>query len=142
MCQKSFNEIARFERDGIQEITGEQRIMKKTTVAAIAALFTTILILSTMQEFLPRTLAATDSGWTLTSNGRGVKAYPDLREYVWQKNASMPPNGPYDKIGLHRLVKIGVPLKGVIFVCPGTYASSGDYTFESSRKYIYVGRKQ
>jgi pimeloyl-ACP methyl ester carboxylesterase len=98
--------------------------MKKATVAAMTALFTAILILSTMQEVLPRTLAAADSGWTLTINGRGVKAYPDLREYVWQKNASMPPNGLYDKIGLHRLVKIGVPLKGVIFVCPGTYASA------------------
>ena len=59
-------------------------------------------------------------GWTLVTDARAMKAYPDLREYIWQKNASMPPNGLYDKIGLHRLVKTGTAPKGVIFVagCP------------------------
>jgi len=60
------------------------------------------------------------NGWTLVNDGRGVKAYPDLKEYVWQKNAAMPPNGQYDKIGLHRLVKTGISPKGVVFLtnCP------------------------
>ena len=59
-------------------------------------------------------------GWTLTQNSRAVKAYPDLREYVWEKNASLPPNGQNDKIGLHRLVKTGVTPRGVVFLtnCP------------------------
>ncbi len=58
--------------------------------------------------------------WTLVADGRAMKAYPDLKEYVWQKNATMPPNGEYDKIGLHRLVKTGVTSKGVVFLtnCP------------------------
>ena len=52
-----------------------------------------------------------------------MKAYPDLEEYVWQKNASMPPNGQYDKIGLHRIVKTGIAAKGVVFMVPGrTYS--------------------
>ena len=61
----------------------------------------------------------TDS-WSLMTDAREMKAYPDLREYVWQKNASMPPNGEYDKIGLHRIVKIGITPKAVIFLtdCP------------------------
>jgi pimeloyl-ACP methyl ester carboxylesterase len=61
--------------------------------------------------------------WTLTSNARALKAYPNLFEYIWQKNASMAPNGLYDKIGLHRLIKTGVTLKGVVLILPGTYGS-------------------
>jgi hypothetical protein len=53
---------------------------------------------------------------------RGLKAYPDLMETVWQKNASAPPNGPFDIIGLHRVVKTGIPV-GVLFICPGTWGS-------------------
>ena len=62
-------------------------------------------------------------GWTLINDARTVKAYPDLREYVWQKNASMAPNGQYDKIGLHRLVKTGTTPKGVVFILPGLFGS-------------------
>jgi alpha-beta hydrolase superfamily lysophospholipase len=60
------------------------------------------------------------NGWTMTVDGRSMKAYPDLKETVWVKNATMPPNGQYDKIGLHRLVKTGVVPKGVVFLtnCP------------------------
>ena len=60
------------------------------------------------------------SGWTLINDARAMKAYPDLKEYIWQKNATMPPNGQYDKIGLHRLVKPGITPIGVIFMtdCP------------------------
>ena len=60
-----------------------------------------------------------DDGWILFGS-RALKAYPELREYVWQKNASLAPNGPYDKIGLHRLVKTGITPKGVVFIlgCP------------------------
>ena len=61
-----------------------------------------------------------NDGWTLVTNGITLKAYPELREYVWQKNASLAPNGPYDKIGLHRLVNTGITPKGVVFIlgCP------------------------
>jgi pimeloyl-ACP methyl ester carboxylesterase len=68
------------------------------------------------------TQAATDS-WTLVTDSRPLKAYPNLLENVWQKNASMPPNGQYDKIGLHRLVKSGVTPKGVVFFLPQAYGS-------------------
>jgi pimeloyl-ACP methyl ester carboxylesterase len=56
----------------------------------------------------------------MTVDGRSLKAYPDLKETVWVKNATMAPNGQYDKIGLHRLVKTGITPKGVVFLtnCP------------------------
>jgi pimeloyl-ACP methyl ester carboxylesterase len=59
-------------------------------------------------------------GWTMTVDGRSLKAYPDLKETIWATNATMPPNGPYDKIGLHRLVKTGITPKGAVFLtnCP------------------------
>jgi len=58
--------------------------------------------------------------WSLIYDGRSLKAYPDLKEYVWQKNASMPPNGEYDVISLHRVVKTGATSKGAILYigCP------------------------
>ncbi len=61
--------------------------------------------------------------WTLIANGTAVKGYSNLTETVWQKNANLPPNGPYDKIGLHRLVKTGITPKAVVFINPGTYMS-------------------
>jgi len=65
-------------------------------------------------------VASLTSDWTLVNDARAVKAYPDLQEYVWQKDAIMQPNGQYDKIGLHRLVKTGITPIGVIFMtdCP------------------------
>jgi pimeloyl-ACP methyl ester carboxylesterase len=65
---------------------------------------------------------APSDGWTLIAQ-RGLKAYPDLMETAWQKNASAPPHGPYDKIGLHRVVKTGIKPIGVLFICPGTWSS-------------------
>ena len=61
--------------------------------------------------------------WALVNDARAMKAYPDLREYVWQKDARMPPNGQYDKIGLHRIVKTGITPKGVVFMLPGVYGN-------------------
>ncbi len=89
------------------------------------------LLITTIPIVIKFSNAATDN-WTLTQDGRGVKAYVDLKEYVWQKNASMEPNGPYDKIGLHRLVKTGVPLKGVVFMLPGLYGSGERLTSNPS----------
>jgi pimeloyl-ACP methyl ester carboxylesterase len=76
--------------------------------------------------FIAKSFGATTSaetGWTLTTNSRSLKAYPALQETIWQKNASMPPNGQYDKIGLHRLVNTGSSSKGVVFILPGLYGS-------------------
>jgi hypothetical protein len=67
--------------------------------------------------------ATITSDWTLTTDAREMKAYPNLKEYIWQKDARMLPNGQYDKIGLHRLVKTGITPKGVIFMLPGLYGS-------------------
>jgi hypothetical protein len=60
------------------------------------------------------------SSWTLTTDSRSLKAYPNLKESIWQKNATMAPNGPYDKIGLHRLVQTNSTPVGVILMtgCP------------------------
>jgi pimeloyl-ACP methyl ester carboxylesterase len=91
-------------------------------------------------------IALSSNDWGLTSNGRIIKGCPDLREYVWMKNASMSPNGPYDKIGLHRLVKTGIQTKGAIFVDPGIYGSAeqllsptdSNYSIdESSNQLVY-----
>jgi pimeloyl-ACP methyl ester carboxylesterase len=67
--------------------------------------------------------ASITSDWSLVTDARALKTYPDLREYVWQKDARMPPNGQHDKIGLHRLVKTGITPKGVVFMLPGVYGS-------------------
>ena len=72
--------------------------------------------------------ASLTSDWTLIYDARSVKAYPDLREYVWQKDARMPPNGQYDKIALHRFVKTGTEAKGVVFFLPGTYGNGEQYS--------------
>ena len=101
--------------------------MRKTNSRIKAIALLTILAASfavfVLPSFISVTKAATDSGWTLVTDARTVKGTPDLREYVWQKNASMPPNGLYDKIGLHRLVKIGATTKGAVFMVPTVYGS-------------------
>ena len=81
-----------------------------------------------------RTTKAATSSWTLVTNARPMKAYPNLLESVWQANATMAPNGPYDKIQLHRLVQAGVTPQGVVFIigCPvwgtGTFMISNPAT--------------
>jgi len=95
--------------------------MQKTRIATLTVLLITGLLTTAIPLLVP-TFAASDS-WTLVNDARAMKAYPDLKEYVWQKNATMPPNGPYDKIGLHRLVKMGITPKGVVFMLPGAYGS-------------------
>jgi pimeloyl-ACP methyl ester carboxylesterase len=95
--------------------------MQKNRLTVLTVLLITGLITTTIPLLAP-TFAATDS-WTLVNDARAMKAYPDLKEYVWQRNASMAPNGQYDKIGLHRLVKTGITPKGVVFMLPGAYAS-------------------
>ncbi|MBY8986541.1 MAG: M28 family peptidase [Candidatus Lokiarchaeota archaeon] len=59
--------------------------------------------------------------WVKTEDGRGIKAYPDLREDVWEMKRA--PYGPFDKIGIHRLVKEGIEPHGVYFMLPGTWSS-------------------
>jgi dienelactone hydrolase len=66
--------------------------------------------------------------WVLVNEARSVKAYPALQEYVWQKNATMPPNGQYDKIALHRIVNSATTPRGVIFINPGTYGNGEQLT--------------
>lgn len=66
-------------------------------------------------------VGTSSEGWNLTVDGRGIKAYPDLREYVWTTNR--PPYGPFDKIALHRLVNPSLESKGVVFILPGTWSS-------------------
>jgi pimeloyl-ACP methyl ester carboxylesterase/predicted MPP superfamily phosphohydrolase len=66
--------------------------------------------------------------WVLVNASRSLKAYPALQESIWQKNATMTPNGQYDKIGLHRIVNPSISSKGVIFINPGTYLSGEELT--------------
>jgi hypothetical protein len=100
------------------QMKGKKKKMPKIKTGALATLLVLGLLITPILMLIP--VAAAADGWTLVTDARGMKAYPDLREYVWQKNASMPPNGQYDKIGLHRLVKTGITPKGVIFMtnCP------------------------
>ena len=98
------------------------KILKKQN-AAVAVLLIIGLIITAIPIMVPSTKAANDNAWTLVTDGRGIKSYPDLREYVWQKNASLAPNGAFDKIGLHRLVSTTIAPKGVIFINPGAWGS-------------------
>ncbi len=93
--------------------------MRKTTKTIVCVLFVVSFVVSFMYPRVLTTKAAS-TDWTVVVDGRALKAYPDLRETVWQKNATMAPNGQYDKIGLHRLVKSGITTKGVVFFtgCP------------------------
>ncbi len=83
-----------------------------------AKIGTTVLIILLAALFMIATIpfAAAADDWTLVYEGRSIKAYPDLREYVWQKTPIAAPHGIYDKIGLHRLVKTGITPKGVVFM--------------------------
>ena len=100
--------------------------MRKTTKYTIIALLMTSLIATTIPIFTP--MASAIGNWTLVNDARSVKAYPNLKEYVWQKNAIMAPNGAYDKIGLHRLVIAGTTPKDVVLMLPGTYLSGQGWT--------------
>jgi pimeloyl-ACP methyl ester carboxylesterase len=80
------------------------------------------LAISAIAETRASNSAVASDGWTLIAQ-RGLKAYPSLVETIWQKNASAPPHGPYDMIGLHRLVQASIQPAGVLFVCPGTWSS-------------------
>jgi len=97
---------------------GEKMKRKILVFALLLSLVTTVI--PTTTSIFGATSASPDTGWTLVTDAREMKGYPDLREYVWQENASMAPNGQYDKIGLHRLVKTGIMPIGVIFMtdCP------------------------
>src|SRR3990170_4802431 len=97
--------------------------MIKTKTRTVTALLIIGLTISTIPLFIPAVSGA--DGWALIYDARSMKAYSDLKEYVWQKNASAPPHTEYDKIGLHRLVKTGAATKGVVFLIPN-FANGGD----------------
>ena len=83
-------------------------------------------MLATTIPLLIPSVSARDN-WTLTFDARGLKGYPNLQESVWQKSANMAPNGPYDKIGLHRLVQTGITPKDVVFIKTVTPPASQVY---------------
>jgi pimeloyl-ACP methyl ester carboxylesterase len=91
---------------------------KKTLVFPLLLCLLITIIPTTVSTFGVTSAASSSTGWTLVADARAMKAYPDLKESIWQKNATMPPNGQYDIIGLHRLVKTGTTPKGVVFICP------------------------
>jgi pimeloyl-ACP methyl ester carboxylesterase len=96
--------------------------MKKIGTTALLALLVVGLAIAAIPAREASSSTVSSNGWTLIAQ-RGLKAYPDLMETVWQKNAGAPPNGPYDIIGLHRVVKVGIQPVGVLFLCPGTWSS-------------------
>jgi hypothetical protein len=87
---------------------------KKLTIAALVILLTVPTILTLLQS------TQAQSSWTTVTDSRPLKAYPNLKETIWQANATMAPNGPYDKIMLHRLVQTNSTPAGVILMtgCP------------------------
>ena len=91
--------------------------IKKLWACVLATMFIAGLVIGATP------VSSSSEEWTLVHDGRGVKAYPDLREYVWEKVPSAPPHGTYDKIGLHRVVKAGIEPRGVFFLLPGTWSS-------------------
>jgi pimeloyl-ACP methyl ester carboxylesterase len=98
--------------------------MKQKINLIFAMILVFALLITTVPNLITQTqVSALTSNWTLTQYARAIKAYPDLEEYVWQKDALMQPNGPYDKIGLHRLVNTDTTTKGVVLMLPGTYLS-------------------
>jgi dienelactone hydrolase len=101
--------------------------MKRKILVFALLLSLVITLIPTSTSMFEATSASPDTGWTLVTDAREMKAYPDLREYIWQKDATMPPNGEYDKIGLHRLVKTGSTPKGVVFINSGTYGYGGSW---------------
>ena len=129
----SFSKVSRqMTQKKITKYKGEKEKMRKIETAIITTLIIIGLSISFLSIFLPTTNAANDNSWTLINDGRGLNGYPNLKEYVWQKNASMAPNGPYDKIGLHRLVQTGINPKGVVFINPGTYLTGEALTSNPS----------
>jgi len=90
--------------------------MHKIKTTALVALLVVGLAITAIPA------AKASDGWAKVAE-RGLKAYPDLMETVWQKVPIALPNGPYDKIGLHRLVKTGIEPRGVLFILPGTWSS-------------------
>ena len=96
--------------------------MHKIRGAALIVLVLTAMIFATIPAFISLSKAA-DSGWTLVNDSSNIKAYPNLHEYIWQKNASTAPNNINDKIGLHRLVKTGTTPSAVIFIMPSAFSS-------------------
>ncbi len=68
-------------------------------------------------------VASSSDDWTFIDKRR-VKAYPRLREYIWEKVPLAEPHGPFDKIGLRRVVKVGTKPRGVVFILPGTWSNA------------------
>ena len=99
--------------------------MNKTKKSALTVLLVFLLTVVAIPLFAPAAMAA--DSWTLVVDARGMKGYPELREYVWQKDANAPPHSAYDKIGLHRLVKAAIIPKGVVFICPEQASSGEEY---------------
>jgi pimeloyl-ACP methyl ester carboxylesterase len=89
---------------------------QKIKVLAFVALLIAAFAVNMIQ--IPATTAA--DSWIQTINGQSLKAYPNLREFVWQENVS---SAPYDKVGLHRLVLANSVAKGVVFMLPGIYGN-------------------
>jgi hypothetical protein len=100
----------------------ERSKMPKIIGAALIILVIAGMLFATLPTFISISKAA-GSGWTLVNDSSNIKAYPNLSEYVWQKNASMPPNGINEKIGLHRLIKTGTTANAVIFIMPSAFSS-------------------
>jgi pimeloyl-ACP methyl ester carboxylesterase len=100
--------------------------MHKFGATALLAILVVGLAFTAIPVVIPATKASDPTvpfgGWTLIAQ-RPEKAYPDLTETVWEANCTTPPYGPYDMIGLHRVVKMGIQPLGVLFICPGTWSS-------------------
>jgi pimeloyl-ACP methyl ester carboxylesterase len=101
--------------------------MRKIMSYTLTALLIMGLIVIAVPIFTPITATADADNWTLTTGAREMKVYPDLREYIWQKNASMPPHTAYDKVGLHRLVNPNTAAKAVVLLLPEWSSSGANY---------------
>jgi pimeloyl-ACP methyl ester carboxylesterase len=90
----------------------ERRSHRLITLIPLVALFLFLL--------LP---GISESGeWISSIAARGIKAYPDLKESVWIQKR--PPFGPYDIIGLHRVVKVNAEPRRVLLYLPGRWCNA------------------
>jgi hypothetical protein len=114
--RKSYNK--KQTKQPLKRKEGGEKMNRKILVFALLLTLLITIIPTSVSTFWVTSAASPNTEWTLVTDARAMKAYPDLKEYIWQKNATMPPNGQYNIIGLHRLVKTGTTPKGVVFICP------------------------
>jgi pimeloyl-ACP methyl ester carboxylesterase len=123
-----------FSKSEMEIISMKRRSHRLVTMLSLTALFLCLL-----------GPGISESGeWISSIAARGIKAYPDLKESVWIQRR--PPFGPYDIIGLHRVVKANAGPREVLLYLPGRFCNAENnitnppesvWTWTESYNFIY-----